>query len=201
MQKPVRAALYVRVSSGHQDGKPQETALREYAKNKGWSIVRVYSDTWSGAKDSRPALDQLMADCRKRKCDVVLCWRFDRFSRSLRQLISAMEEFKQRKISFVSAMENIDTTVPSGELFFAVMGAIASFERTLISERVKSGLQHAQKLGVRLGRPAKKKLSEAEIIRMRSERAKGATLRSLATKFGSSVWAAYQVTRHKNPGI
>jgi DNA invertase Pin-like site-specific DNA recombinase len=198
MQKPVRAALYVRVSSGHQDGKPQESALREYAEDKGWSIVKVYSDTRSGAADSRPALDQLMADCRKRKCDVVLCWRFDRFSRSLRHLIGAMEEFKHLKIAFVSSMENIDTTVPSGQLVFAVIGAIASFERTLICERVKSGLEHARKKGVRLGRPAKKQLTKAEIIRMRTERAKGATLRSLATKFGSSVWAAYQVTRRKN---
>ena len=136
-----------------------------------------------------------MADCRKRTVDVVLVWKFDRFARSLRHLVTAMEEFKRLGVDFVSSTENLDTTVPSGELVFQIFGAIAQFERALIRERVKAGLTHAKKTGVRLGRPSKKHLSSAEIIRIRAEKAKGATLRQLATAFGCSVWAAYQATK------
>src|SRR5205823_7352676 len=111
-------------------------------------------------KPKRPALDELMTDCRKRKIDVVLVWKFDRFARSLKQLILALEEFKDLGIDFVSYTEHIDTTTPSGELFFQIFGAFAQFERALVSERVKSGLAHARDQGKRLGRPPLRELSE-----------------------------------------
>src|SRR5579872_2272581 len=84
MQKSKRAGLYLRVSTGSQDTKAQEGALREYVANRGWTIAKVYADKISGTVSSRPALDELMADCKKRKLDVVLVWKFDRFARSLR---------------------------------------------------------------------------------------------------------------------
>lgn len=193
--KQARVAVYVRVSTADQSTRAQEYELQRFAKNRGWSVTRIYSDKKSGAINSRPALDELMADCRKRKVDAVLVWKFDRFARSLRHLVTALEEFKRLGIDFVSATEGIDTTVPSGELVFQIFGAIAQFERTLISERVKAGLAHAIRNGKRVGRPAKKKLSETEIRKIQAARRRGVTLKKLSTQFGASMWAVYQAGR------
>src|SRR3954463_12024 len=115
MREPKRAGIYLRVSTNDQSTDLQETELTDYARNRGWHIHRVYSDRGqSGAKPNRPALEELMADCRRRKVDVVLVWKFDRFARSLRQLLSALEEFRRLKVGFVSSTEAIDTSTPSG---------------------------------------------------------------------------------------
>jgi DNA invertase Pin-like site-specific DNA recombinase len=192
MAKVKRAALYVRVSTAGQNTKAQETELKAYAKNRGWVVTRVYADQISGAEHIRPALQELMADCKRRKVDVVLVWKFDRFARSLRHLVTALEEFKRLGIDFVSATEGVDTTIPSGELVFQLFGAIAQFERTLIGERVRAGIAQARRNGKRLGRPAIKKLSDAEIAKVRAARRKGVTLRKLATQLGASLWAVHQ---------
>lgn len=192
MHKPKRAALYVRVSTSEQSTNAQESELKTYAANRGWAITRVYADKISGTKDNRPALQELMADCRKRKVDVVLVWKFDRFARSLRHLVTALEEFKRSRIDFISATEGVDTTVPSGELVFQIFGAIAQFERSLISERVKAGLAEAIRNGRAVGRPPIKRLGTLEVKAIRAARKKGATLRELARKFGSSVWAVHK---------
>ena len=186
MGKTKRAALYVRVSTFDQSTKAQETELNTFAAARGWSISRVYADRISGTKTSRPELDELMKDCRQRKVDVVLVWKFDRFARSLRHLVTALEEFKRLGIDFISATEGVDTTIPSGELVFQIFGAIAQFERALISERVKSGLSEAKRNGVQLGRPPIKRLSEAEIKQIRSARAKGIPLRTISKRLGAS---------------
>jgi DNA invertase Pin-like site-specific DNA recombinase len=192
MQKAKRVALYVRVSTNEQSTKAQESELKAYAKNRGWEVTRVYADKMSGAKDDRPALKELMGACRQRKVDVVLVWKFDRFARSLRHLVGALEEFKRLRVDFISATEGVDTTVPSGELVFQIFGAIAQFERTLISERVKAGLAEAIRNGKAVGRPPIKRLSEEEIQKIRTARRKGVPLRELAGTFGSSVWAVHQ---------
>lgn len=190
----IKVIAYVRVSTSEQSTKAQEAELREYALRRGWSIARVYSDKISGTKPSRPSLDELMKDCRQRKVDVVLVWKFDRFARSLRHLVTALEEFKRLGIDFISATEGIDTTIPSGELVFQIFGAIAQFERALISERVRAGLAEAKRSGVRLGRPPIKKLSETEIKEVRSARAKGVALRTLSQRLGTSLWSVYQAS-------
>jgi len=192
MIRPKRAALYVRVSTGSQSTKAQESELKAYAENRGRAVNEIYSDKISGAKDSRPALQELMRACRQRKVDVVLVWKFDRFARSLRHLVSALDEFKKLKVDFISATEGVDTTVPSGELVFQIFGAIAQFERALISERVKAGIAEARRNGRQLGRPPIKTLSEAEVAKIRTARRKGVTLRKLATQFGASLWAVHQ---------
>jgi DNA invertase Pin-like site-specific DNA recombinase len=202
MAKPKRAALYLRVSTSEQSTKAQESELKDYAERRGWIVKEVYADKISGAKDIRPGLQKLMADCRQRKVDVVLVWKFDRFARSLRHLVTALEEFRRLRIDFISATEGVDTTVPSGELVFQIFGAIAQFEGSLISERVRAGLVEAKRNGKRLGRPAIKALSEEETKRVRRERASGKfTLRELATKHGTSIWAVYQATRNQNASI
>jgi DNA invertase Pin-like site-specific DNA recombinase len=146
----------------------------------------------SGAKDDRPALKELMAACRQRKVDLVVVWRFDRFARSLKHLVTALEEFKSLGVDFISATEGVDTTIPTGELVFQIFGAIAQFERTLISKRVKAGLAEAIRNGKVVGRPPIKRLSGEEIQKIRAARRKGVPLRKLAGKFGSSVWAVHQ---------
>jgi DNA invertase Pin-like site-specific DNA recombinase len=196
MGRTKRVGLYLRVSTDAQQTRMQESELRRYAEARGWEIQHIYSDRGvSGRKDIRPALHELMAACRRRKIDVVLVWKFDRFARSLRHLVTALEEFKRLGVDFISATEGVDTTLPSGELVFQIFGAIAQFEAGLISQRVKAGLAEAKRNGVRLGRPAIKRLSEAEVIRVRAARRKGVTLRKLASQFGASLWAVYQASR------
>jgi DNA invertase Pin-like site-specific DNA recombinase len=196
MGKTKRVGLYLRVSTDAQQTKMQESELRRYAEARGWEIQRIYSDRgFSGRKDIRPALQELMAACRQRKIDVVLVWKFDRFARSLRHLVTALEEFKRLGVDFISATEGVDTTLPSGEMVFQIFGAVAQFEASLIGQRVKAGLAEAKRNGVQLGRPAIKRLSAAEITKVRTARRRGVTLRKLANQFGASLWAVYQASR------
>jgi DNA invertase Pin-like site-specific DNA recombinase len=151
--KALRVAIYARVSTDMQSVDMQLDALHQYCGNRGWDIHQVYSDQGiSGTKVKRPALDQLMADARKRKFDCVLVWAFDRFARSTKHLLMALEEFKSVGIQFVSYQQNIDTAGPFGEFFFTVVAAFGQLERAMIVERVRSGLAAAKARGVRLGR-------------------------------------------------
>ena len=117
-------------------------------------IANEYVDKGvSGAREHRPALDKLMADCRKRLVDAVVVYRYDRFARSLRQLVNALEEFRSLGIDFISLHEGVDTSTPNGRLIFGIFASIAEFERELIRDRVRSGLAAAKAKGKRLGRP------------------------------------------------
>jgi len=150
----MRVAIYSRVSTREQDPALQLQDLREYAERRGWALCDEFIDTGgSGAQASRPALDRLMADARHRRFDVVLVWRFDRFARSTRHLLLALEEFQQLGIAFVSYMESIDTGTPLGQAMFTIIGALAQFERALLIERVRAGIRKARAEGKRLGRP------------------------------------------------
>jgi DNA invertase Pin-like site-specific DNA recombinase len=195
MRKQKRVAIYTRVSTGDQSTKAQEKELREYAANRGWEITRHYSDTISGAKESRPGLDQLMADCRKRKVDVVLVWKFDRFARSVSHLLRALETFEDLGVEFVSLSEQVDTSTAAGRMIYTVLGAVSALERSLIAERVRLGIQNARREGKQLGRPPIRKLTKEEIQRVRTDRATGKfSLRELATKYRTSLWAMQQAT-------
>jgi DNA invertase Pin-like site-specific DNA recombinase len=107
----------------------------------------------SGSKEHRPALDRLLSDCRKRLVDAVVVYRYDRFARSLRQLVNALDEFRALGIDFVSLHEGVDTSTPNGRLVFGIFASIAEFERELIRDRVRSGLALARRRGRQLGRP------------------------------------------------
>jgi len=148
-------ALYARVSTHNgQDPEMQLRELREYCQRRNWQIAEEYIDSGiSGSKDSRPALNRLMADGCRGRFDGVLCWKLDRFGRSLRHLVNALAEFEARGIDFISLRDNLDLSTPSGRLMFQIIGAMAEFERTLIQERVKGGLRNARAKGKRLGRP------------------------------------------------
>ncbi len=189
------AALYVRVSTNEQDTGAQERALREYVQRREWKMQKVYRDQGvSGASSNRPALNELLKACRRGSVDVVVVWKFDRFARSLNALISGLEMCRALGIDFVSVTEAVDTSLPAGELVFQMIGAVAQFERSLIAERVKSGLANARANGKVLGRPPLRKLSHTERRQLRQERVQhNVPFRTLAEKFGVSVWTAHRM--------
>jgi DNA invertase Pin-like site-specific DNA recombinase len=190
--KQKRAALYVRVSSGEQHTEMQERALREYVQRRAWVLHKIYRDKCTGATASRPGLEELLKDCRRRSIDVAVVWKFDRFARSLKNLISGLELCRALGIDFVSVTEAVDTSLPAGEMLFQMIGAVAQFERSLIAERVRSGLANARANGKILGRPPLRKLTRKEIADLRRQRTHGkVTFRILAKKFGVSVWTAH----------
>ena len=150
-----RVALYARVSTLiGQDPEMQFSELREYASRRGWSITSEYVDQGvSGSKESRPELNQLMADAHWRKFDAVLVWKIDRFGRSLKHLVNALADLCAYGVAFVSFRDNLDLSTPSGRLMLQIIGAMAEFERSLIQERVKAGLRNARAKGKKFGRP------------------------------------------------
>ena len=155
----VRAALYARVSTLDQTCENQLAELRSYGAARGWN-VREFVDTGvSGAKESRPALDDLIRAARRRRIDTLVCWRLDRLGRNLRHLILLLDELTAVGVAFVSLNEGIDTTTPAGRLQLHVLGAIAEFERERVRERVREGLARAKAHGQRLGRPRGTRLS------------------------------------------
>ena len=185
-----RAAIYARVSTHNgQDPMLQVRELREYCERRGWQIAGEYVDAGvSGAKESRPELDRLLADARRRRFDVLAVYRYDRFARSLRQLVNALEEFRSLGIEFVSLHEGVDTSTPNGRLIFGIFASIAEFERELIRDRVRSGLRNARAKGKRLGRP--KVVVDAR--RIASLRDSGTSWPVIAAKLGVGVGTAYR---------
>ena len=152
---PIRAAIYARVSTRNgQHPEMQLAEVRAYCGRREWETVGEYVDAGiSGAREQRPALDRLLADCRKRRVDAVVVYRYDRFARSLRQLVNALEEFRVLGVDFISLHEGVDTSTPNGRLIFGIFASIAEFERELIRDRVRSGIAAAKARGKRLGRP------------------------------------------------
>src|SRR5690348_1755705 len=139
----MKVAIYARVSTKDkgQDTDLQVRELRAYAEQRGWNVVGEYVDKGiSGSKDSRPQLDRLMLDAKQRKLDVVLCWKLDRFGRSLKHLVNALAELESVGVSFASLRDGFDLTTASGRLMFGVVAAMCEFERDLIRERVKAGI-------------------------------------------------------------
>jgi DNA invertase Pin-like site-specific DNA recombinase len=150
-----RVALYARVSTVNhgQDPEVQLRELREFCQRRRFEIAVEYVDKGiSGSRERRPSLDKLMTACRKRLVDAVVVYRYDRFARSLRQLVLALEEFRALGIDFISLHEGVDTSTPNGRLIFGIFASIAEFERELIRDRVRSGLAAAKAKG-NIGRP------------------------------------------------
>jgi len=149
----MRAAVYARVSTNEQTVDNQLLELRRYCEARGWSATEYLDEGVSGAKDRRPALDQLVADAKRRKFDILVCWRLDRLGRNLKHLITLLDELQALGVAFVSLGEGIDCTTPAGKLQLHILAALAEFERGRIRERVVAGLQRARTQGKRLGRP------------------------------------------------
>lgn len=151
----MRTALYLRVSTSHQKPDLQADGLRRYATRAGLEIIAEYVDVAvSGRKEGRPQLQALMRSARHREFACVLVWKFDRFARSVTHLLKALEEFHHLGIRFISIQDQVDTESPIGKAMFTVIGAMAELESSLISERVKAGMEAAKARGKLLGRPA-----------------------------------------------
>jgi DNA invertase Pin-like site-specific DNA recombinase len=195
----LRVALYARVSTNNgQHPEMQLSELREYADRRGWQVAGEYVDEGvSGARERRPALDRLWADSRKRKVDAVVVYRYDRFARSLRQLVNALEEFRAMGIEFVSLHEGVDTSTPNGRLVFGIFATIAEFERELIRSRVRSGLAAARANGKKLGRPH----VAVDAAQVATLRASGASWKVISRELGIGVGTACRALqgRSKNP--
>jgi len=192
-----RASLYLRVSTAsktphdsntfNQNPAVQEQPLRELIAQRGWQLHQVYSDRASGAKERRPGLDALMADARRGAFDVVLVFRFDRFARSVKQLIQALEEFRSLGIDFVSHQEALDTSTPMGRAMFTIIAAMAELERSVIKERVLAGMAYARLRGTKSGRPIGRPCVIFRRDEARELRDQGLSWRQSARKLGVSA--------------
>ena len=188
-----RVAIYARVSTTDQSTDSQLLDLRRYVRERGWNVYEEFVDEGiSGTKDSRPALNELMNHAKKRRFDVALVWRFDRFARSTKHLILALEEFKNLGIDFVSYQENIDTSSPLGSAIFTIISAVAQLERDIIAERVKAGLRRAKENGKKLGRPQ----VEVDLEQVKDLRTKGYSTRAIAEELGLTKSTAANVVKN-----
>lgn len=177
----MRGVIYARVSTKDQSCDFQLRDLRAYCAARGFTLQREYVDVGeSGAKDSRPQLNELMAAARKRQFDAVIVWRFDRFARSTKHLLLALEEFRTLGIQFISYQENVDTSSPLGQALFTIVSAVSQLERDLIRERVCAGIRNARANGKQLGRP-RRIVSRDELVQLRAD---GTSLRQIARKLG-----------------
>jgi DNA invertase Pin-like site-specific DNA recombinase len=196
MKAVPRVALYARVSTlAGQDPEMQLRELHAYCERRGLQIGEEYVDKGvSGSREHRPALDRLLADCRKRMVDAVVVYRYDRFARSLRQLVNALEEFRCLGIDFISLHEGVDTSTPNGRLVFGIFASIAEFERELIRDRVRSGLASARLRGKRLGRPR----SNVDVARIASLRNSGASWRTISGEMGLAVGTLHKAFEQRS---
>jgi DNA invertase Pin-like site-specific DNA recombinase len=189
----MRVAVYSRVSTAEQSTAMQLEELRAYCQRREWQIAEEFTDSGiSGSKESRPALNRLLADAKRRKFDCVLVYRYDRFARSLSQLVNALTEFDSLGIAFVSLHEGVDTTTPNGRLVFGIFASIAEFERELIRDRVKSGLAAAKRRGVKLGRRANVQADAGQIREMRQS---GKTFAEICESTGVSKGTAWRAAQ------
>jgi DNA invertase Pin-like site-specific DNA recombinase len=196
MATPIAAAVYARVSTRDkgQDPEMQLTELRDFAAKRGWQLAGEFVDVGvSGSKDSRPQLDAMMRLAKARKLDVIAVWKLDRFGRSLRHLVDALEELKAVGCAFVSLHDNLDLTTPAGRMMFHVIGAMAEFEHELIRERVRAGLAHARSKGQALGRPKIRRDRDKDAKVIRQMRADGESYGEIADALGRSKADVYRV--------
>lgn len=188
----MRCAIYGRVSTAEQSTIMQLEELRTYCQRRGWEIVEEFTDTGiSGSKESRPALNRLLASAWRRQFEAVLVYRYDRFARSLRQLVNALSEFDALGIHFVSLHEGVDTSTPNGRLVFGIFASIAEFERELIRSRVRSGLAAARARGKRLGRPR----VTVDARRVAALRGEGLSWATIAERLGVGEGTVYRAAQ------
>jgi DNA invertase Pin-like site-specific DNA recombinase len=195
VRKVRRAALYLRVSTDDQTVENQRLALDATCDQRSWEVVEIYSDNGiSGSKgrDKRPGLDALLKDAVRGRFDVVVTWAMDRLGRSLLDLLTTLNELEAANIGLVLHQQAIDTTTPSGRMFFQVTGAFAEFERAMIRSRVNAGLARARARGTRLGRPRVSRKIEAAI---RARLASGEGMLKAAKTLGVGVSTVVRIRR------
>ena len=190
MNQLKRVALYARVSTldKGQDPETQLIQLRQYAHARNFEIVTEFIDYASGTTEDRTQYKLMMAAAKKRKIDVVLVWRCDRFARSTQALVNSLKEFQSLGIDFISYQENIDITTPTGELIFHVMASLAQFESSLISQRVKAGMARAKAQGKHIARPRIAKHLQQKIVDLQQA---GLSLNKISKVLGIAYGTVY----------
>lgn len=179
--KIVRAAAYHRVSRSDQNPQLQQDEVAELIERRGWQLAGSYTDEGiSGSRDRRPELDRLLADARRRRLDILVVWRSDRLFRSLKHMVTTLDELAAMGVGFVSVTEPFDTSTPSGRLLLHLVSAMAEFERSILIERTRAGLAAAIRRGVKVGRPR----VVVDIDRARALRQEGKTFRQVARELG-----------------
>ena len=182
MKKAV--AIYARVSTDRQTVDMQIHELKAYVDRRGWDLLREFIDQgYSGSDTKRPAFQEMMNEAKKRKFDVLLVWKLDRLSRSMKDLVMVLNELGGLGIDFVSYDNNLDTSTPTGKLVFHVIGAVAEFEKDIIKERVKAGLENAKRKGKKLGRPG---IGDSVIEEAKVLRGQGKSFRTIGKELGIS---------------
>jgi DNA invertase Pin-like site-specific DNA recombinase len=186
-----RAALYLRVSTVDQHPETQLLDLRQMAAQRGYEIVNEYTDRASGVKARRPGLDQMMADARRGRFDVVLVWASDRIARSVKHFLEVLDGLNRLDIEFISFRENIDTGGPLGRAIVVIIAAIAELERSLIVERVRAGMRRARLEGTHIGRQPLTLDHEA----IHRDRCRGQSIRQIAKEHRISTATVQRVLR------
>ncbi len=182
-----RAAIYIRVSTDGQTVENQRLELEQAAERAGWEIFGIYDDNGvSGAKtrEQREAFNRLCKDATRRQFDVVMSWSVDRLGRSLQDLVGFLSELHAVGVDLYLHQQGIDTTTPAGKAMFQMMGVFAEFERSMIQERVKAGLNRAKAQGKVLGRPKVTQKVEKAVLAARTE---GTGKRKIARQLGIGV--------------
>jgi DNA invertase Pin-like site-specific DNA recombinase len=189
----MRAALYARVSTADQEPENQLQELRAYASARGWTAREYVDQGVSGARESRPSLDALVRDAKRRRIDVLVVWRLDRLGRNLRHLVLLLDELQALGVAFITLGEGIDTSTPAGRLQLHILSAMAEFERARIAERVKAGVARARAQGRRLGRPKALPLAGDELAALA-----GLSVREAARRLGVSPATAHRRLSQKS---
>lgn len=189
-QKRLRVAIYVRVSTQDQCLDLQRTELRVFATARGWEIQRIYEEKATGTNGDRPGLKELMRAAGGRDFDVLLIWKLDRLFRSIKGLVTTIQDLEALGIAFVSLKDQIDLSTPSGRLMVHILGSFAEFEAALIKERVLAGLREAKRKGVQLGRP--QEISVNDVKRLRAQ---GLSMAKIAAKLNCSKAGVFKALK------
>jgi DNA invertase Pin-like site-specific DNA recombinase len=194
-----QVAIYARVSTGEQTPDNQLRELRAVAARLGWQVVEEFVDHGiSGVKgrDRRPAYDRLYRAILRRELDLLMAWSVDRLGRSLQQLVALLSDLQAKGVDLYLHQQGIDTTTPAGTAMFQMCGVFAQFERAMIQERVKAGLERARAQGKRLGRPRTPDRVEQAI---RAARQQGKGIKKIATELGVGVSTVQRVVHEPTP--
>lgn len=189
-----KIALYLRVSTDDQNTEIQRKDLEAYCEAQGWPIVHVFEDKgFTGSNMKRPALERLLSTVIP--IDLVLVWKFDRFARSLNELLQMLKHLESRGIKFMSLKDNVDLSTPQGRFMMQILGAFAEFEASMIRERVRAGMKHAKRFGTRTGNPIGRKRTIPTRIRERALKLyqKGHSVVYISDKYGISKMAVYKI--------
>jgi DNA invertase Pin-like site-specific DNA recombinase len=194
-----QVAIYARVSTGEQTPDNQLRELRAVAARMGWQVVEEFVDPGiSGMKgrDRRPAYDRLYRAILRRELDLLMAWSVDRLGRSLQQLVALLTDLQAKGVDLYLHQQGIDTTTPAGTAMFQMCGVFAQFERAMIQERVKAGLERAPAQGKRLGRP---RIPDRVEQAIRAARQQGKGIKKIATELGVGVSTVQRVVHEPTP--